>query len=133
MTHNFYRSGKRLLTKHMKIGFDSFYGLFSMDSRYRGNDHGFEAFLLEHFLVGFIKSNTVGLQVLLCPLSFALVRGAGCYERRTGSAVEEVKGMPFTHAAEACACDFELLGCHFLNGRDAEMGLGFRELFGRYL
>lgn len=115
MTYNFYRSGKRFLAEYMKVGFDSFYSLFSVDSRYGSNDHGFEAFLLEHFVVGSIKSDTVGLQVLLCPLDFSVVRGAGCYELCSGSAVEEVKGVPFTHAAEACACDFELLWCHFLN------------------
>lgn len=99
MAHNFYGSRKRFLAKHMKIGLDSFYGLFGMDSRYGGNDNGFQAFMLEHFFVRFIKSDTIGLQVLLCPLNFGVVRAAGCYELCSGSAVEEVKGMSFTHAA----------------------------------
>lgn len=98
----------------MKIGFDSFYSLLSVNSRHGGNDHGFQAFLLKHFVVGFIKPDTVGLQVLLSPLEFGVVGGAGCYELGSGSAVEEMKGVPFAHAAEACAGDFELLGWHFV-------------------
>jgi hypothetical protein len=121
-TNHFNTCAQWLLAQDMEIGINGFDSLFSMHRSHGCNDHSLQAFLFEHLIIVLIQTNSKRFEVLLSPLNFFVVGCAGCYKLCPWSAVQEMSGMSFAHAAEACAGDSELLRGHFWGSDDRVRG-----------
>lgn len=101
-----------LLAEDVEVLFHGFDCLFCMNGGSSPDDNGLQTGVLDHVLVLGVQGHAVRFEVLLCPLDLLGVWRECSDQLRAGSAVEEVDGMAFAHAAEASGADLELLGGH---------------------
>ena len=92
----------------MHVGFDRFDGLLGMDRCDRRNNHSLQTLVFEHIVVGLVKCDPVRLQGRLRPLQFRIIGGTDGDQLCPRGAIEEMKGMPFSHSSKAGAANSKL-------------------------
>lgn len=96
---------KRLLAKNMLLSINRLDSLFSVNSRCRSHNNGFQSLVLQHVIVVLVQLDAVRSEVHLGPFDLSIVRRTGSDQFCARSTFKEVQGMALAHTAETSAAD----------------------------